>query len=206
MKPTTPRRWTPEEKDLLIELFPDTPLPEMAARLNRPPASVTGKACGMGLQRSPAYKEVLKAEQAARVTVSNGLKSRHWTEEEKAFILANPTLSRTDLMAHFGTTQGHVYRIVSAFRKQGLLPPAVPPKPKPQKVRPATIKQVRPTTFKAQERKVTQAVRRTPAPVKHVVVKEPYNRDAGKVLVKVGHKTWRYMEPDAAAQFNYSQV
>ena len=194
---SAPRYWTPKENAALKRLYPNTPTAKIAKRLNRTEASVVGHASYLKLERSVEYWEKLKAEQAARVRATNPSKGRHWTPDEIAFILANPTLSRSELATHFETTPGRVYIIVSALRRQGVLPPAVAksgPKPKEKIAKP-----VKKPVIKVVSRKLPPAKVEPPK-------KEPYNRDAGRIRVQVDARTWKYMLPEAAAKFSQYAV
>lgn len=186
--------WSAEEKALLRELFPDTPMPEMAARLNRTEASVTAKARNLELERSPEYWAALKAKQAANVRANNPSRGRHWTQEELALILANPTLNKGELATHFNTTPGRVSGVVSALRKKGLLPAYQPPTAvkKAPKVRTYIAKTKREKAGKVAGKPVIQVVSRRLPVAKVVEQKEPYNRDLDRKMVRVDARTWKY--------------
>lgn len=62
--PKRRRHWTSEEETKLRELYPDTPMPDMAEAFARPYWSIYNKAFALGLKRSEAY---LASEHACRL-------------------------------------------------------------------------------------------------------------------------------------------
>ncbi|MGH8417987.1 MAG: HNH endonuclease signature motif containing protein [Pseudomonas sp.] len=68
-RPAKPRRqWTCVEEARLRELYPNTPMPEMAKEFNRPYWSIYNKAHALGLKRSDDY---LAGEHACRLRREN---------------------------------------------------------------------------------------------------------------------------------------
>lgn len=64
-KPARSRRnWSEDEEQLLTRLYPDTPMPELVARLGRDDRAIYSKARALGLRRSPEY---LASEHACRL-------------------------------------------------------------------------------------------------------------------------------------------
>lgn len=57
------RHWSDDQTRLLIQLYPDTPMPELVARLGRDDRAIYSKARALGLRRSPEY---LASEHACR--------------------------------------------------------------------------------------------------------------------------------------------
>ena len=64
-KPARSRRnWSEDEEQLLTRLYPDTPMPELVARLGRDDRAIYSKSRALGLRRSPEY---LASEHACRL-------------------------------------------------------------------------------------------------------------------------------------------
>ena len=57
------RKWTAQEVALLKELYPECPIPEIAKRLSRTVAAITGQACCLGLKRKSYLDKLWTAEE-----------------------------------------------------------------------------------------------------------------------------------------------
>jgi hypothetical protein len=57
------RKWTAEEVALLKELYPECPIGEIAKRLGRTVAAITGKACYLRLKRKSYLDKLWTAEE-----------------------------------------------------------------------------------------------------------------------------------------------
>lgn len=58
------RYWSDDQTRLLMQLYPNTPMPELVARLGRDDRAIYSKARALGLRRSPEY---LASEHACRL-------------------------------------------------------------------------------------------------------------------------------------------
>jgi len=57
------RKWTADENALLRELYPESPIGEIAKRLGRTVAAITGKAHCLGLKKKSRLDKLWTAEQ-----------------------------------------------------------------------------------------------------------------------------------------------
>lgn len=74
-KPARSRRnWSEDEEQLLTRLYPDTPMPELVARLGRDDRAIYSKARALGLRRSPEY---LASEHACRLRKGDNVGAEH---------------------------------------------------------------------------------------------------------------------------------
>jgi len=74
-KPARSRRnWSEDEEQLLTQLYPDTPMPELVARLGRDDRAIYSKARALGLRRSPEY---LASEHACRLRKGDNVGAEH---------------------------------------------------------------------------------------------------------------------------------
>lgn len=74
-KPARSRRnWSEDEEQLLTQLYPDTPMPELVARLGRDDRAIYSKSRALGLRRSPEY---LASEHACRLRKGDNVGSEH---------------------------------------------------------------------------------------------------------------------------------
>lgn len=68
------RPWTEAEERLLVELYLDTPMPELIQRLGREDKAIYNKAKSMGLKRSAEY---LASEHACRLRKGDNVGAEH---------------------------------------------------------------------------------------------------------------------------------
>ncbi len=74
-KPARSRRnWSEDEEQLLTRLYPDTPMPELVARLGRDDRAIYSKSRALGLRRSPEY---LASEHACRLRKGDNVGAEH---------------------------------------------------------------------------------------------------------------------------------
>lgn len=119
-------------------------------------------------------------------------------DEQIAFVLANPDMMHRDLAAHFGCSEKAITVRVSRWRKAGLIP---------QDFRKHRGRMMLP----GQEKKERKKAKPVPAPKpQEMRARGPlegrhnpkqmhiHNRDAGKVLVRVDARTWKYVTPETA--------
>lgn len=64
IKTITRRYWRPAEEQALLEMYPDTPMPELVSKFGRDERAIYSKAAAMGLQRSAEY---MASEHACRL-------------------------------------------------------------------------------------------------------------------------------------------
>jgi len=57
------RKWTVKEVALLKELYPECPIGEIAKKLDRTVAAITGRACYLGLKRKSYLDKLWTAEE-----------------------------------------------------------------------------------------------------------------------------------------------
>lgn len=70
-KPTSSRRnWSADQEQLLTQLYPDTPMPELIKRLGFTASAIYQKARNLGLRRSPEY---LASEHACRLRTGDNV-------------------------------------------------------------------------------------------------------------------------------------
>lgn len=68
------RYWSDDQTRLLMQLYPDTPMPELVARLGRDASAIYNKAGALGLRRSPEY---LASEHACRLRKGDNVGAAH---------------------------------------------------------------------------------------------------------------------------------
>ena len=74
-KPARSRRnWSEDEEQLLTQLYPDTPMPELVTRLGRDDRAIYSKSRALGLRRSPEY---LASEHACRLRKGDNVGAEH---------------------------------------------------------------------------------------------------------------------------------
>jgi hypothetical protein len=74
-KPTSSRKnWSADQEQLLTQLYPDTPMPELIKRLGFTASAIYQKARNLGLRRSPEY---LASEHACRLRKGDNVGAEH---------------------------------------------------------------------------------------------------------------------------------